>query len=145
MATIIDAEMLSAAPTSPTPKNLQRHQSYKRDSRPGDRTDLTIEEAERLAEGRPFELIDGRLVFKYPEVLPPENPTPLEERTDVTIEEAEELAQGHSFELIDGRMVFKMADRKHSRIQKILTIKLSAYFEKNPVHPTKAYLVSWRA
>jgi len=90
MATIIDAEMLSAAPTSPTPKNLQQRQSYKRDLRPEDRTDLTIEEAERLAEGRPFELIDGR-------------------------------------------MVFKMADRKHSRIQRILTIKLSAYFEKNPI------------
>ena len=56
-----------------------------------------------------------------------------EERTDLTIEEAEELAQGHSFELIDGRMVFKMPDRKHSKIQAVLTTKLFTYFEQNPI------------
>jgi len=67
-----------------------------------------------------------------------EGPTPEEdlrpeERTDLTIEEAEELAQGHSFELIDGRMVFKMADSKHSRGQRVLIVKLSVYFEQNPI------------
>jgi len=56
-----------------------------------------------------------------------------EERTDLTIEEAEALANGEPFELIDGRMVFKMADRKHSRIQKALIVKFSAYFEQNPI------------
>jgi Uma2 family endonuclease len=101
--------------------------------RPEAQEKLTIEEAEKLAEGRIFELIDGKLVFKYPEVLPPESSVPLEERDDVTIEEAEELAQGHSFELIDGRMVFKMPDRKHSQIQAVLTAKLFNYFEKKPI------------
>jgi len=133
MATAVDTEMLAAVPALPTQKSLRRRQSLQRDLRPEERTDLTIEEAEELAEGRPFELIDGRLVLKYPEVLPPENPIPPEERTDVTIEEAEELAQGHSFELIDGRMVFKMADRKHSKIQAVLTTKFFTYFEQNPI------------
>jgi len=89
MATV-ETVMPSAAPASPTQKKFRRRQSYKRGLRP-------------------------------------------EERTDLTIEEAEELAEGHSFELIDGRMVFKMPDRKHSRIQRALIVKLSAYFEQNPI------------
>jgi Uma2 family endonuclease len=69
----------------------------------------------------------------YPGNLWPERDLPSDERTDLTIEEAEELAQGNSFELIDGRMVFKMGDRKHSRIQRALIVKFSAYFEQNPI------------
>jgi Uma2 family endonuclease len=69
----------------------------------------------------------------YREGLKPEKDVRPEERTDLTIEEAEELAQGQPFELIDGRMVFKMADSKHSRSQRVLIVKLSAYFERNPI------------
>jgi Uma2 family endonuclease len=69
----------------------------------------------------------------YPEDLTLERELRPEERTNLTIEEAEELAQGQSFELIEGRMVFKMADRKHSRSQRVLIVKLSVYFEQNPI------------
>jgi len=67
MATAVDTEMLAAAPALPTQKSLRRRQSFKRDLRPEERTDLTIEEAEELAEGRSFELIDGRIIFKMPD------------------------------------------------------------------------------
>lgn len=93
-----------------------------------ERTDLTIEEAEKLARGRPFELIDGRLVFKYPEVL-----TQRESASRLTIADAEASAQGSSFELVDGRVTCKMGDRKHSRCQAVLTAKLFNYFEQNPI------------
>ncbi|MCI0693400.1 Uma2 family endonuclease [candidate division KSB1 bacterium] len=69
----------------------------------------------------------------YREGLALEEDARSEGRTDLTIEEAEELAQGQPFELIDGRMVFKMADRKHSRSQRALIVKLSDYFEQNPI------------
>lgn len=93
-----------------------------------ERTDLTIEEAEKLARGRPFELIDGRLVFKYPEVLPQR-----ESASRLTIADAEASAQDSSFELVEGRVTFKMSDRKHSRCQAVLTAKLFNYFEQNPI------------
>jgi len=38
--------------------------AFAEDLRPEQRTDLTIKEAEELAQGEPFELIDGRIVFK---------------------------------------------------------------------------------
>jgi Uma2 family endonuclease len=133
MATIMEQEMLTADTTPSVRTNYRKGLKPEKDLRPEKRTDLTIEEAERLAAGRLFELIDGRLVFKYPEVLPPEGTVPPEERNDLTIEEAEELAQGYSFELIDGRMAFKMADSKHSNSQTVLIGELYAYFKQNPI------------
>lgn len=59
-----------------------------------ERTDLTIEEAEKLARGRPFELIDGRLVFKYPEVL-----TQRESAARVTIEKYDSRAPDLTIEI----------------------------------------------
>ena len=41
-----------------------RAATFKRESRPEDRTHLTIADAEALADGHSFELIDGRMVFK---------------------------------------------------------------------------------
>jgi Uma2 family endonuclease len=67
MATAVDTEMLAAAPALPAQKSLRRPQSFKRDLRPEERTNLTIEEAEALADGRSFELIDGRIIFKMPD------------------------------------------------------------------------------
>jgi len=69
----------------------------------------------------------------YPTDLLPERDLRPKERTNLTIEEAEALANGEPFELIDGRMVYKMADRKHSRSQRTLIVKLSDYFEQNPI------------
>ncbi len=58
MATALEPEVLVADFSPPAKKN------YPVDSRPEERTNLTIEEAEALANGEPFELIDGRMVFK---------------------------------------------------------------------------------
>ncbi|MDZ7362802.1 MAG: Uma2 family endonuclease [candidate division KSB1 bacterium] len=69
----------------------------------------------------------------YPAARLPERDLRPEERTNLTIEEAEALANGEPFELIDGRMVFKMPDRKHSRIQTVLSAKLYNYLEQNPI------------
>jgi Uma2 family endonuclease len=133
MATVMEQDLFTAETTPSARKGYPWGSSSEGNLPPEERTDLTIEEAEKLAEGRPFELIDGRLVFKYPEVLPPEESIPPEERTNLTIEEAEDLAQGYSFELIDGRMVFKMGDRNHSNCQDVLHGELYLYFKQNPI------------
>ena len=67
MATVVDTEMLTAAPTPTTKEEYSRKFFSKQELRPEDRTDLTIEEAEALADGRSFELIDGRMIFKMPD------------------------------------------------------------------------------
>ncbi|GEM_PF-204519 len=67
MATAVGTEILAGTPALSTQKSLRRRQSFKRDLRPEERTDLTIEEAEELAQGHSFELIEGRMVFKMPD------------------------------------------------------------------------------
>jgi Uma2 family endonuclease len=58
MATVMEPEALVADYSPPAKKN------YPTDLLPEERTNLTIEEAEALANGEPFELIDGRMVYK---------------------------------------------------------------------------------
>jgi Uma2 family endonuclease len=58
MATVMEPEVLVADYSPPAKKK------HPADLLPEERTDLTIEEAEALANGEPFELIDGRMVFK---------------------------------------------------------------------------------
>jgi Uma2 family endonuclease len=60
----MEQEVLTAA-TTPSVRTYYREElAPEEDLRPEERTDLTIEEAEELAQGQPFELIDGRMVFK---------------------------------------------------------------------------------
>jgi len=64
MATVIEPEELAVA-TSPFARTNYREAAASAENlRPEERTDLTIAEAEALANGEPFELIDGRMVFK---------------------------------------------------------------------------------
>jgi Uma2 family endonuclease len=63
MATVIEQEA-PAVDTIPTVWANYHQAASEEDVRPVERTDLTIEEAEELAQGQPFELIDGRMVFK---------------------------------------------------------------------------------
>jgi Uma2 family endonuclease len=64
MATVIEPEEL-AARTSPSARtNYREAAAFAENLRPEERMDLTIEEAQILANGEPFELIDGRMVFK---------------------------------------------------------------------------------
>jgi len=67
MATAEETEMRSLAPASPKKRDYTHDRFPERELHPEDRTDLTIEEAEALADGRSFELIDGRMVFKMPD------------------------------------------------------------------------------
>ncbi len=64
MATVMEPEVLVADYSPPAKKNYPTGLLPERDLRPEERTNLTIEEAEALANGEPFELIDGRMVFK---------------------------------------------------------------------------------
>lgn len=64
MVTTLEAEALKASPTPPAKQKYPKGQLPEGALRPEDRTGLTNEEAEALADGRPFELIDGRIVFK---------------------------------------------------------------------------------
>jgi len=64
MASVMEQEVLTAATTPSVQTSYREDLSLEEDLRPEERTDLTIEEAEELAQGEPFELIDGRLVFK---------------------------------------------------------------------------------
>jgi Uma2 family endonuclease len=50
--------------TTPTPPAKQKFSKAEQDLRTEERTGLTVAEAEALADGRPYELIDGRMVFK---------------------------------------------------------------------------------
>ena len=64
MASVMEQEVLTAA-TIPSVQTYYREDLVREDDvRLEERTDLTIEEAEELAQGQPFELIDGRMVFK---------------------------------------------------------------------------------
>ena len=63
MASVVDTEMFTAAPTPSTKRKHAQHIFPESEVR----TELTIEEAEALADGRSFELIEGRLVFKMPD------------------------------------------------------------------------------
>jgi Uma2 family endonuclease len=60
----MEPEVFVADYTSLTKKNYPTELLPERDLHPEERTNLTIEEAEALANGEPFELIDGRMVFK---------------------------------------------------------------------------------
>jgi Uma2 family endonuclease len=88
---------------------------------------LTLEQANKLAGGQSFELIDGRIVFKD------EAPADSASHTPLTLEQANRLADGRPFELINGRMVFDMADYEHARSQSLLNAKLVNYLTSNPV------------
>jgi len=90
-------------------------------------TKLTLEQANKLAGGHSFELIDGRIVFKDDELPDVALDSPL------TFEQANRLADGRPFELINGRMVFKMADYNHSQTHMLLGGKLLNYFMANPI------------
>jgi len=59
-----EREALVADYMPPAKKNYSADLLPERGLRPEERTNLTIEEAEALANGEPFELIDGRMVFK---------------------------------------------------------------------------------
>jgi Uma2 family endonuclease len=67
MATVREQEVLTAATIPSVRTNYRESLAPEEDLRPEERTDLTIEEAEELAQGEPFELIDGRMVFKMPD------------------------------------------------------------------------------
>lgn len=67
MATTVETEMPPIALTSPKKKGYSHGRFPERELHPEARTNLTIEEAEALADGRSFELIDGRMVFKMPD------------------------------------------------------------------------------
>ncbi len=56
--------MLTTTPTPPVKQKFSKGPLSEQGLRPEERTSLTLEEAEALADGRPFELIDGRMVFK---------------------------------------------------------------------------------
>lgn len=90
-------------------------------------TKLTLEQANQLAGGRSFELIDGRIVFKDDE------PPDIASDSPLTFEQANRLADGRPFELINGMMVFEMADYKHSQTHILLGGKLLNYFIINPI------------
>ncbi|MGH7598233.1 MAG: Uma2 family endonuclease [bacterium] len=64
MATVMEPEVRVADYSPPAKKNYPADLLPERNLRPEERTNLTIEEAEALANGEPFELIDGRMVFK---------------------------------------------------------------------------------
>jgi Uma2 family endonuclease len=64
MATILEQETLTAKSAPPVKTDSSEDLLLERDLRPEERTDLTIEEAEELAQGQSFELIEGRMVFK---------------------------------------------------------------------------------
>jgi len=64
MTTVLEPEVLVADYTAPAKKDYPTGLLPERDLLPEERTNLTIEEAEALANGEPFELIDGRMVFK---------------------------------------------------------------------------------
>jgi Uma2 family endonuclease len=110
MATVVEeyATLEKAQPAAPSPK-------------------LTLEQANKLAAGHPFELIDGEVVFKddLKRVISSDSP--------LTLEQANRLSEGRTFELINGRMVFKMPDYKHARAQAKLCKKLDNYFDANPI------------
>ncbi|MCI0694513.1 Uma2 family endonuclease [candidate division KSB1 bacterium] len=89
---------------------------------------LTLEQANKLASGHPFELIDGRIVFKDDEAA-----GIFQLKNKLTLEQANKVADGRPFELIEGRMVFKMADYDHSQTQMLLGDKLLDYFIANPI------------
>ncbi len=59
MATVMEQEVLTAYGTPSEPRDYSEEAS-----RAEAQKKLTIEEAEELAQGQPFELIDGRIVFK---------------------------------------------------------------------------------
>jgi len=64
MATVMEQEALTADATPSARTYYREGPAPEEDLRPEERTDLTIEEAEALAQGHSFELIDGRMVFK---------------------------------------------------------------------------------
>jgi len=88
---------------------------------------LTLEQANKLAGGQSFELINGRIVFKddAPADIAPDSP--------LTFEQANRLADGRPFELINGRMIFEMADYDHSQTQSLLGAELVNYFKTKPL------------
>lgn len=88
---------------------------------------LTLEQANKLAGGQSFELIDGRIVFKD------EAPADIASLPQLTFEQANRLAEGRSFELINGRMIFEMADYDHSQTQALLGAELVNYFKTKPI------------
>jgi len=67
MATVMEQEALTADATPSARTYYREGPAPEEDLRPEERTDLTIEEAEELAQGHSFELIDGRMVFKMPD------------------------------------------------------------------------------
>jgi Uma2 family endonuclease len=60
----MEPDVLVADYAPPAKKHYPAALLSEREVRPEERTNLTIEEAEALANGEPFELIDGRMVFK---------------------------------------------------------------------------------
>jgi len=88
---------------------------------------LTLEQANKLAGGQSFELIDGRIVFKN------DAPADLAAHFPLTFEQANRLADGRPFELINGRMIFEMADYEHSQTQALLGAELVNYFKTKPI------------
>ena len=64
MATIIEQEDLAVDTSPPVRTNYREAAAFAEELRLEERADLTIEEAETSANGEPFELIDGRMVFK---------------------------------------------------------------------------------
>jgi len=88
---------------------------------------LTLEQANKLAGGQSFELIDGRIVFKD------DAPADLAPHFPLTFEQANRLADGRPFELINGRMIFQMADYEHSQTQTLLGAELVYYFKTTPI------------
>ncbi len=64
MATIIEPEELAVDTSLAARTNYHAAAAFAEDLHPAERTNLTIEEAQILANGEPFELIDGRMVFK---------------------------------------------------------------------------------
>jgi len=69
MATVMEQEVLAADYTPPPKTGYVKGRTVERKLRLEERTDLTIEEAEELANGEPFELIDGRIVFKMADTI----------------------------------------------------------------------------
>jgi len=68
MATVIESDEL-IVDTSPSLRTNDHETAIVDEENflPEERTNLTIAEAEALANGEPFELIDGRMVFKMPD------------------------------------------------------------------------------
>jgi len=64
MATVMEQDVLTAYGTPSEPRDYSREALTEEALYPEAQKKLTIEEAEELAQGQPFELIDGRMVFK---------------------------------------------------------------------------------